>query len=146
VTYFWDTSALIPLLIEQEPFTEAAQRLAERSGLRVVSFVTDLEGRSALERLRRSGVIGSAPALRRGRQRWQDLLSGFDEVSFDPTIPTRAAALVEKYPLRTLDALQLASCKALVGVFRSADLVFVTADRQLGRAAASEVGAVEMLG
>ena len=50
-------------------------------------------------------------------------------INITPKIITQSLMLLEKYPLRTLDALQIACAKAA-----HIDL-FVTADRQQGRAA-----------
>jgi len=146
LTFFWDTSALIPLIVEQQPFTAQATRLAGDPGHRVVSFVADLEGRAAIERLRRERTITSARSLQSVRRAWSKLLDGFDSIRFDERILQHARELVERHPLRTLDALQLASCKALIGTFRQADLVLVTADTRLAAAASRELSAVRLLG
>jgi predicted nucleic acid-binding protein len=146
LTVFWDTSALVPLIIEQQPFTEQGRALAARSSHRVIAFFSELEGRTALERLHRDGAIATRRALQRAHTSLSNLLRGFDVVRFQPKILADATVLVDKHPLRTLDSLQLASCKMLLASFGVAEVSLVTADRRLATAARAELRTVLLLG
>ena len=142
---FWDTSALLPLVVKQQPFTNQARKIKRRSTDHAVAFIADLEATAALHRLRRQGSFESDPLLKRARASLARLLTKTDVVSFAPSILGEAKALVSRYPLRALDSLQLACCKELVTRVPEIESLFVTADGKLAAAARNELSNVILL-
>lgn len=101
---FWDTSALVPLLV-REAATPWAERLLAEDGEMVVAWTAEMEAISALARRKREGALkdeGHALALKRLQRL---------KVAWHPSERVRREALrlLQTHPLRTLDALQLAS-------------------------------------
>lgn len=105
-TAFWDSSALIPLCI-QERASHKVKKLAKQFAP-VVWWVTTVEIHSAIARLHRSGELDDA-----GRQAAFDRLSvlsrGWREVLPTDKLRTQAGMLLDTYSLRAADSLQLAS-------------------------------------
>ena len=131
---FWDTSALVPLLFEQEE-SAVARGLFESDPAVVAWWATPIECASAAARLRREGVLtvreedrvlGLVSMLREG---WTEIL---------PSQELRAAAhrLLRVHPLRAADALQLGAALVWAGSPAGAELV--TLDERLGMAARLE--------
>lgn len=132
---FWDTSGIVPLLVEEFRSTSCRALVRNRRGL-VVWCMTRVEATSAMRRLQREGALdakGTALALRRldgWARRWTEV------EALDPT-RERAERLLGAYPLKAADALQLAA--ALVAVReRPRGHGFVTADGPLADAARAE--------
>ncbi|MBX3732708.1 MAG: type II toxin-antitoxin system VapC family toxin [Verrucomicrobiae bacterium] len=132
---FWDTSALVPLMV-QEPATTAREHLLRSDLTILVWWATAVECASALRRLVREGALRAADAeaaearLRQFEQFW---------VAVEPADPVRrqAARLLRIHPLRAADALQLAA--ALVACQHDPrTLPFVCADDRLATAARLE--------
>jgi predicted nucleic acid-binding protein len=132
---FWDTSALIPLLLI-EPASGQTRRWLEQDPDVVVWTLTRVELLSALARRLRE-----APASRRSlRAARRDLLTAWplwSEVNALENTRRHAERIVQAHPLRAADALQIGA--ALVAA-RGApgDLDFVTLDRHQGEAAERE--------
>jgi hypothetical protein len=103
---FWDTSALVPLCVRQQASARLHQLI--RQYALVVWWATSVEAQSAFARDLRGGVL-SAAEYRQAQWRLDKLKSIWKEVQ--PTEPLRslAADLLERYPLRAADALQLAA-------------------------------------
>ena len=132
---FWDSSALVPLCVEQEA-TPAAEALAEKYKM-VVWWVAPVEIRSAFARLLRvgqmtpRGLVEAQIALENLRAAWREITPG-------PALREEAERLVERFSLRAAGALQLAAALAWrMGrpqgrVFVSGDLLLLEAARQLG--------------
>jgi len=132
---FWDSSALVPLLIE-EAESAAMNRLLEADGEIVVWWGTPTECWSALARREREADWPPATTdealanLQRVMDRAHEVL---------PSAAVRAASrrLLFTHGLRTADALQLAAAIVLAGADVAA-LGFVTLDDALARAARKE--------
>jgi uncharacterized protein len=131
---FWDTSAVLPLLLEQ-PATRTVAPLLDEVAELVLWWGTSVECSSAIARLRREGVITveeEADVL--------DMLEELRDTSLEvqPTdhVRTVAGRLLRTHPLRAADALQLAAALMWVGTPRG--YVLVTLDQRLGRAARLE--------
>ena len=132
---FWDSSALVPLLVS-EPGTGAAQELAREDPVIVVWWGTTVECASAIARLEREGTLdeqGAIEALAR--------LSRFADAwhEIEASDPLREAALrcLRVHPLRAADAFQLAS--ALVAAQgRPSTVTLVSRDERLASAARRE--------
>jgi hypothetical protein len=132
---FWDTSALIPLLLS-EPASGRARRWLAQDPDVVVWTLTRVELLSALARRLRE-----SPASRRALQAARrDLLIAWrhwSEVTALDNVRPHAERIAQTHPLRAADALQVgAALVAAEGV--PGDLEFVTLDRRQGEAAERE--------
>ncbi|MCR4374440.1 MAG: type II toxin-antitoxin system VapC family toxin [Acidobacteria bacterium] len=132
---FWDTSALLPLFID-EPATEACRSLVASDPVIIVWEATSVEMLSALARLRResTGFDDLWPSVRQEMlERW----TTWSRVADWPKVSRRAQRLVSVHPLKAADALQLAA--ALVACEdQPHELPIVTRDRPLAHAARLE--------
>lgn len=131
---FWDTSALVPLLVE-EPTTSRVRSLLREDPDVVAWWATSVECAWALARLRREEILTA-----RQEERSLDLLHALRE-SWTEVIPSadvrdRAARLLRVHPLRAADALQLAAARVWAGSPGDAELV--TFDERLAMAARLE--------
>jgi uncharacterized protein len=132
---FWDSSGLVPLVLE-EPTSSTARRAFDDDSDLVVWWGSSVECASAIARAERDARLdasGSANALAGLRL----LQSGWTEV--DPTVRLRESAerMVRVHPIRAADALQLAA--ALVAAEgQPATLPFLTLDARLANAADRE--------
>jgi predicted nucleic acid-binding protein len=135
---FWDSSALLPLVVRQAPFSDPCRRAFRREVSRAIAFLARVECRSAIERLAREGTLNSA-ARRRSLTKIDKLVAAFDIVAFSPEVEAHALALLGRHPLRSLDALQLGCAQGLASQDKAALLPdFVCCDRRLAEAAAAE--------
>ena len=135
--YFLDTSALAKLY-HQEQGSEMVEGWAVDPTIRLwLSDLARVEIHSVFVRKVREGELAEAMLQTVLECFREDLRSRFHVVLLTEDIIERAISLLLEHgkgrPLRTLDALQIASAKA-VG---SNDLTFVTADRQLFTAASA---------
>src|SRR5258706_1912452 len=103
---FWDTSAVVPLLVE-EPASVRLRALAKADARIVVWWGTKIECASALARLERAGTLSPAACdnaravLAVASDTWSEVLAGAD-------VREEALRLLRRYALRSADALQLA--------------------------------------
>lgn len=132
---FWDTSAIIPLLLD-EPQSPAVLAELERDPHLLVWWATEVECISAIARRGRDGSLDerevevAAGRLDASRASWQEV---------QPSARVRATAtrLCRTHPLRAADALQLAS--AIVAADHDpGTLPLVTLDDRLAIAARAE--------
>jgi uncharacterized protein len=104
---FWDSSAILPLLL-QEPASERVERVLLSDPELVIWWATPVESRSALARRRREGGLQES-----GLRRAQDILDGLLKHAYEvePMEDVRAKAqhLLSVHRLRAADALQLAA-------------------------------------
>ena len=132
---FWDTSALVPLVVA-EPESARAQRWLREDAQVVVWALSRVEICSALARRRRA----EPNAARKLAAARRDVLAAWEqwtEVTAVDVVRRHAERLVETHPLRAADALQLAA--ALVAAEElPANLTFVTFDRHQAEAAERE--------
>jgi len=143
---FWDTSALVPLFVE-EPETTSMRREASEDPDILVWMLTSVELVSSFSRLGRAaaGLDDLVPALR------QEALTQFGRwhvVTHADGVRRRAERLVGVHPLSAADAMHLAAALIASGD-RPEALGFVTLDRVLARAAQLEgfrvMGATERM-
>lgn len=130
---FWDSSAVVALVVEQRGSSEC-RALAWSDRDVVVWWATPVECEAALARLARTGELPVAllPKAREALARLE-----WREVPPAQEIRDTAAAALRRYPLRAADALQLAAavtCNGGVALGRP----FVTLDHRLQSAAAAE--------
>jgi uncharacterized protein len=132
---FWDTSALLPLLV-QEPHTQAMIALLRDDPAAAVWWLTPVECWSALARLERDHrlteeqVAQAAGLLDESTRRWT-------EVPAIERVRDQASRLLRVHPLRAADALQLAAALVLSD-FDPRTLPLVTLDDRLATAARRE--------
>ena len=136
---FWDSSALVALLVE-ESFSQRALTLAHNDPEILVWALTEVEVVSALWRRRRAGDLDERSRVAAQRS-LDDMVASCTVVSDVDLVAQRARRVLALHPLRAADALQLAA--ALIGCDDRPDLLpFVTVDDRLGEAAAREGFAV----
>jgi predicted nucleic acid-binding protein len=132
---FWDTSALVPLVVE-EARSSACRRLFREKAELVVWALTRTEMTSAVWRRAREGDLGSAQ-VPRALARIAALSSRWSEIADIDLVRDRAERLLAQHALRSADALQLAAALILTRERpRGRDLI--TVDGELARAAANE--------
>lgn len=132
---FWDSSALVPLLVA-EPVTAAVRKLYLEDHAVAVWWTTPVECASALARLERDNALRGKAAVESYR-RLDALVPSWIEI--EPTSEVREIArrLLRAHPLRTGDALQLAAAH-LASERRPSTLDVVTLDDRLADAAERE--------
>ena len=132
---FWDTSAVLPLFIK-EVSTERVRRWYDEDVKVVVWAVTRVEMRSGFARRIRSEPSKSE-TYKLARETALTTYETWLEVTQLQAVRQRAEQLVESYPLRAADAMQLAA--ALLAVESDEyRMDFVTLDRPLATAARKE--------
>jgi len=131
---FWDSSAIVPLIVE-EATSPACRTLLRADRDIAVWALSRVEVSSAIWRAVRAGVLERAAALQAGK-RLEALAGAWTEVDGLAAVRARAERIVAVHPLRAADALQLAA--ALVSSRERPGWPFVTGDRQLAAAAELE--------
>jgi uncharacterized protein len=136
---FWDTSAIVPLLVHEES-SERLRALLGRDSEMLVWWGSEVECISALARRERDGSL-HAQAMIAALERLQQLAGIWEEI--DPTDAVREAAarFVRVHSLRAADALQLAAA-FLAAEQRPSSLALVTLDERLAGVARKEGFAV----
>lgn len=132
---FWDTSALVPLIL-REKSSARCQRLLRRDPVVLVSVLTQVELQSALARRRRLGEI-DAKELQEARRRVGKAMVGWNQIQVGERLLGRAIRLLDLHDLRAADALQLAAGWVASGDEPSR-LAFVSLDERLLAAAERE--------
>jgi predicted nucleic acid-binding protein len=136
---FWDSSAIVPLLVA-ETQTKAMQAIAARDPDMLVWWGSEMECASALARLEREGAFdakGAGLALSRLTQ----LANGWHEVEPGESVRETARRFLRVHLLRAADALQLAAA-FVAAEGRPSSLSLVTLDERLAEAAGKEGFAV----
>lgn len=138
---FWDTSALIPLVVGERETTRARRWLRKDPDV-VVWTLSRVELLSALARRRREEP-GAARQLLAARREILGAWERWTEVTAVEVVRRHAERLVETHPIRAADALQIGA--ALVTAEDNPEtLEFVTFDRT--QAAAAEREGFRVLG
>ncbi len=131
---FWDTSALVPLCVD-EPESAGVKGLLQDDPTMVVWWGSIIECWSALARRRREGILQntdeeSARAfLRTLQESWVEVLPSED-------VRARAGRLLRLHPIRSADAVQLAAALVWAGDPPSGEIVVY--ERRLREAARLE--------
>lgn len=102
---FWDSSAIVPLVVE-EPTSRACRQLLRADSVQVVWYFTRTEILSALVRQQRNGLLTSQ-AVNSVQDRIEKLAMRWSEIVAMDQVRNEAELLVRRYPLRAADALQL---------------------------------------
>lgn len=132
---FWDTSALIPLLVAERGTGRAERWLREDPEV-VVWTLTRVELLSALARRRRREPA-AARRLSAARREILDAWERWSEVTAVEVVRRHAERLVESHPLRAADALQIGAALVVAEDAPHA-LPFLTLDRNQAVAAERE--------
>lgn len=133
---FWDTSALVPLLFDEQT-TAAMRALLTEDREIAVWWATEVECLSALARLEREKKL-SADGFATAAARLAQFAAAWHEVTPTREIRETAKRLLRLHPLTAADAVQLAAALA-AAENDPASLGFVTLDERL-RDAASRQG------
>jgi uncharacterized protein len=128
IVYF-DTSALVPIVIDEDTST-AATRLWDEADRVISSRLVYAEARAALGLACRIGRLDET-RLRSAVRGLEDLVSHLDVVEVTDQVVRRAGTLVESLSLRGYDAIHVASAELL----DDADLVVAAGDEHVARAA-----------
>jgi predicted nucleic acid-binding protein len=132
---FWDSSALVPLVVAQPTSAAVDQWLAADAAIAVWTL-TSVELASAVARLLREGSIDES-AAHEAEGRVDQLLDSCHTVIDVEAVKLQARRLLRVHPLRTADALQLgAAWEWAIG--RPAQRFFHTFDGRLAIAARRE--------
>lgn len=132
---FWDTSAVVPLLVQQAK-TQTSEKLLREDRLMIVSWTTECEAFSALARLERESALSSKAFL--GAKAILDTLAqSWNVVEPSAELIVETKRVLRLHPLRSADALQLAS--AILACKKTPhNLTFLTFNERLSEAAGKE--------
>ena len=132
---FWDSSAIVPLLVAESFSTEVMAEYESDPEV-IVWWATEVECVSALARLEREGSLGG-PAMVDALGRLRGLAGAWQEVQPIDLVRRTAIRLLRVHGLRGADALQLAAAIAAAEE-HPASLPVVTLDERLAQAAERE--------
>ena len=137
--YYLETSALVKLYVYEAGTDRLLRLTASDAGHRfAILSLAQVEFRTAIRRRQRGGEIGDHAA--------DELLESFRKhaegkfliQSFSDSLLDVALALIDSYPLKGYDALQLAGYLVLRSISGIEEPTFVCADRVLLSAARNE--------
>ncbi len=131
---FWDSSALVPLCVE-EPSSRIVRAFLRQDVMMVVWWGSPVECWSAFARRRREGGL-TVKQEEAARTRLRILQEAWVEISPGDSLRAHAARLLRLHPLGSGDALQLAAALVWAGSPPSGEVV--TLDRRLSEAARQE--------
>ena len=132
---FWDTSAVVPLVVRQSASAKADRWHAEDPGIAIWTLTTT-EITSALWRLRREEALTEDDA-RTAELRVEELASASYIVADVDSVKAVAARLLRVHTLRAADALQLGAALVWAGS-RPDGKTLHTLDERLALAARRE--------
>jgi len=136
--YFVDTSAIGKRYLVEIGSTWIESIAQPSSGNRIViSDLTEVEVWSAIERKLREARISLSDATRFQNEFMVDVKNQYITVAVSELVRKRARDLLSTYPLRAMDAIQLASALEILPQVGTS-LIFVSADRALLSAAGAE--------
>jgi uncharacterized protein len=137
VIAYFDTSALIPLLVD-EPGSERASRLWDVADNVVAVRLIYAEARAALAQATRLGRLAAAD-LATAIDALEGLYANLDLLEVDERLVRRAGELAQHHALRGYDAVHLAAAERIrddVTVMVAGDRDLCTAAETLGMAVA----------
>jgi hypothetical protein len=133
VVTYWDSSALVPLLLKE--LTSDSYRSRARETQIVTWWGSALECTSAIQRRAREGEAG--PIIAAAYRNLEELVSGWREIHPSESLRRTAIRLLKTTPLRSADALHLAAA-LLATNFDPPQARFFTQDTRLKAAAERE--------
>lgn len=131
---FWDSSAILPLLLEEDGSAEA-HRIYRDDAWQVVWCLTQVEAASALARRSREGL--KINEQHSAKSQLDFLIERWEQVTSLERVRTRALRLLGTHALSAADALQLAAALVFCDE-RTEGLPFVCLDDRLADAARRE--------
>jgi len=131
---FWDSSALVPLMLI-EPRSHDIEQLLDRDDHIATADIASLEVTSAIWRRKHRREL-TVEEIRLAETVFARLTRKWIRIEQSSDVVQRALVLLSRHPLRTLDAIQLASALVLAGSNRN--LPIVTLDARLATAARAE--------
>jgi len=132
---FWDTSAIVPLLVD-EPRTDFVTALLAREPSMVVWWGSQVECVSALARYEREGAINMDESDA-AYARLVDFADHWKEIEPSEIVRESAIRFLRVHPLRAADALQLGAA-FIAAERRPPSLEMVTFDDRLADVARRE--------
>lgn len=132
---FWDSSAIVPLLVRQAE-TAPVRAIATDDSEMLVWWATPVECASALARLERERTLGER-AAHAAFDRLRQFGAGWHEVDANDAVREAATRFLRVHALRAGDALQLAAAFVVSGG-QPSSLEIVTLDERLSSAARRE--------
>ena len=132
---FWDSSAVVPLLVFEHQSDALTQRISADTEP-VIWWATPVECQAAIQRRIRDGALAEQD-LAISNERLRNFLNHADTVTPTDDVRRRAARLLAVHPLRAADALQLAAA-LLWAEEQPHGEGFVSLDARLRAAAAKE--------
>lgn len=132
---FWDSSAIIPLLV-MEPMTRIVSEILTEDRHMHVWWATEVEFVSALARRERENTIPST-SIEIVLDRLALLREDWNEIAAGTGVRTTAKRLLRVHALRAADALQLAAASVLADGDRGS-VTIVSLDDRLRDAARRE--------
>jgi predicted nucleic acid-binding protein len=132
---FWDTSALVPLLI-RENSSEIVLKIIEEDPEMAVWWGTETECLSALARREREKQL-SRHEVTAAEHDLSGILSGALEIMPSHEVRRHARRLLMTHPLRAADAFQLAAAMVLAGD-QPSQVAIITFDQNLAICAQRE--------
>ena len=132
---YWDSSALVPLLVQQD-VTDTMRAILRDDPAIVTWWGTPVECASALARLHREGEL-EADSLSAAIAHLRAALPMWTEVAPIPDVREQSIRIVRVHGLRAADALQLAAA-IIASDFDPGSLEFVSLDLRQRRAAEHE--------
>jgi predicted nucleic acid-binding protein len=148
VTLAFDSSGLVRRYDASEPGSALVASLCSQQNDNVVigSRLVRLEVLSAFQRKQHEGTFTPERASRAWRNFRADEDAEYRFIAIDDMILSRAEALLhEHHPLRTADAIHVATALTVLRLQSNIDLVFVTADRRQANTAEAEGLAVQFI-
>lgn len=136
--YFLESSALAKLFVAEpgsDRMIELLEPLAQPQKL--ISSLGPLEVRAAIRRRERAGDLSPQHASQALEALTSEAAS-MTEQMMNASVMEAAKQMLDRHALRTLDAVQLASCWVARFTTGITDIVFVASDRVLLQAAAAE--------
>jgi len=132
---FWDASALVPLVTEDQINAALEDLYGDGSDV-WVWWVTPVEIASSIARRERQGTVSAAEASA-GLATLAEMVAAWHEVQPGAGLRQAAQRLLRVHPLRAADSLQLASALA-VAANLPGSVDFVCRDARLAEAAGRE--------
>lgn len=132
---FWDSSALVALLVNEADSELRCEQLENDPAL-AAWWGTPIECESAIQHRIRDGSLSAAGA-RLARERLDQLSGAWHEVPPLVAVRTLSRRLLRTHPLRAADALQLAAALTLAGAGLNG-FIFACSDARLAAAAEAE--------
>lgn len=132
---FWDSSAIVPLILS-DATSRPLKQLVEPGGLMMVWWGTPVEVVSAVARRVREGVL-DPNLITESRTRLAGLAEVWQEIEPSDQLRSLAERAVRLHALRAGDALQLAAA-SIVSEGQHGSIEVITLDRRLRNAAERE--------